>query len=111
MCEGYEKSNHHANRDYQTKTMRGGEEIYRKDLLFLESSSSFIKFLRMTSELKERETNPANGTMDKGTMTVSKKNPISVEFASKCSKGYELSSPGSRAPRKKPRGFAYLVAW
>ena len=78
MCEGLEKSNHHANRDFQTKTMRGGGKIYHKDPLFLESSSSFMKFLRMATELKERETNPTNGTLDKTTLTVSKTNPISV---------------------------------
>ena len=35
MCEGLEKSNHHANRYFQTKTMRGGGKIYHKDPLFL----------------------------------------------------------------------------
>ena len=52
MCEGLEKSNHHANRYFQTKTMRGGGKIYHKDPLFLELSSSFGKFLRASIELK-----------------------------------------------------------
>ena len=97
MCEGLEKSNHHANRDFQTKSMRGGGKIYHKDPLFLESSSSFSKFLRIATEIKSKETNPElameddncasvddnsnyrNVTVNKKTyMTVSKSNPISV---------------------------------
>ena len=42
MCEGLGKSNHHANCDFQTKTMRGGWKIYHMDPFFLESSPSFI---------------------------------------------------------------------
>ena len=52
MCEGLEKSNHHANRYFQTKTMRGGGKIYHKDPLSLELSSSFGKFLRASIELE-----------------------------------------------------------
>ena len=52
MCEGLEKSNHHANRYFQTKTMRGGGKIYHKDPLFLELSSSFGKFLRASIEVE-----------------------------------------------------------
>ena len=52
MCEGLEKSNHHANRYFQTKTMRGGGKIYHKGPLFLELSSSFAKFLRASIEMK-----------------------------------------------------------
>ena len=55
MCEGLEKSNHHANRYFQTKTMRGGGKIYHKDPLFLELSSSFRKFLRASIELKTKK--------------------------------------------------------
>ena len=44
LCEGPEKSNHQANRGFQTNTMRGGGKIYHKDPLFLESSFSFLKF-------------------------------------------------------------------
>ena len=36
MCEGLEKSNHRANRDFQTKMMRGGGKIHHNDPLFLE---------------------------------------------------------------------------
>ena len=56
VCESLAKSSHNANRDFQTKTMRGGGKIYHKDPLFLESSSSFMKFVTMATELKERET-------------------------------------------------------
>ena len=52
MCEGLEKSNRHANRYFQTKTMRDGGKIYHKGLLFLELSFSFGKFLRASIELK-----------------------------------------------------------
>ena len=52
MREGLEKSNHHANRYFQTKTMRGGGKVYHKDPLFLELSSSFGKFLRAAIEMK-----------------------------------------------------------
>ena len=78
MCEGLEKSIYRANRDFRTKTMRGGGKIYHKDPLFPESLSSFMKFLRLATELSERETNHANITLDKTTLTVSKINPISV---------------------------------
>ena len=52
MCEGLEKSNHHANRYFQTKTMRGGGKIYHKDPLFLELSSSFGKLLCTSIEMR-----------------------------------------------------------
>ena len=55
MCEGFEKSNHHANSCFQTKTMRGGGKIYHKDPLFLELSSSFGKFIRASIELKTKK--------------------------------------------------------
>ena len=37
-----------------------------------------MKFLRLAAELSERETNQANSTLDKATLTVSKINQISV---------------------------------
>ena len=52
MCERLEKSNHHANRYFQTKTMRGGGKHYHKDPLFLQLPSSFVKFLRASNEMK-----------------------------------------------------------
>ena len=54
LCEGLEKSNHQANRGFQTKTMRGGGEVYHKDPLFLESSFSFLKFLRFAVETEDK---------------------------------------------------------
>ena len=50
MTEAQEKSNHHANKDFQTKTMRGGGRIWQKDPLYLESSTSFCRFLKMYIE-------------------------------------------------------------
>ena len=54
LCEGLEKSNHQANRGFQTKTMRGGGKIYHKDPLFLESSFSFLKFLRFAVKVEDK---------------------------------------------------------
>ena len=31
MCEAMEKSNHHAHKDFQTKTMRGVRKLYNTD--------------------------------------------------------------------------------
>ena len=39
-----------------------------------------MKFPRLAAELSERETNQANSTLDKATLTVSKINPISVKI-------------------------------
>ena len=54
LCEGLENLNHQANRGFQTKTMRGGGKIYHKDPLFLESSFSFLKFLRFAVEVEDK---------------------------------------------------------
>ena len=110
MCEGLEKSNHHANRDFQTKTMRGGGKIYHKDPLFLESSSSFVKFLRIASELNsidstaevtknadvDDDLDDADMTMNKTTYTtVSKINPINVmELLQSATKVMDIQIPG-----------------
>ena len=49
MTEALEKSNHDANKDYHTKTMRGGGRDHNKDPLYLEAgASSFCKFLKNT---------------------------------------------------------------
>ena len=95
MCEGLEKSNHHTNRDFQTKTMRRGGKLYHKDQLFLESSSSFMKFLRLATELSERETNHANSTLDKTTLTFLKMNPISLmRLLQSATKALNIQVPG-----------------
>jgi hypothetical protein len=47
LCEAMEKSNHHAHKDYQTRTMRGGGTIHNRDPLYMENFFSFCKFLRM----------------------------------------------------------------
>ena len=47
MCEGLEKSNHHAHKAFQTRTMRGGGRIHHQDPLFLELCFSFCKFLEL----------------------------------------------------------------
>lgn len=50
MCEGLEKSNHHAHKDFQTRTMRGGGSVYHQDPLFLELFFSYAKLVKLTSE-------------------------------------------------------------
>ena len=47
MCEGLEKSNHHAHKDFQTRTMRGGGRIHHQDPMFLEVCFSFCKFMAL----------------------------------------------------------------
>ena len=47
ICEGLEKSNHHAHKDFQTRTMRGGGCIYHQDPMFLEIFFSYCKFLKL----------------------------------------------------------------
>ena len=49
MCEGLEKSNHHAHKDFQTRTMRGGGFLYSQDPMFLELCFSYCKFLRLAA--------------------------------------------------------------
>ena len=47
MCEGLEKSNHHAHKDFQARTMRGGGCSYHQDPMFLEIFFSYCKFLKL----------------------------------------------------------------
>ena len=49
MCEGLEKSNHHAHKDFQTRTMRGGGLLHHQDPLFLECCFSYCKFLKLAT--------------------------------------------------------------
>ena len=52
-CEGLERSNHHASKDFHTRTMRGGGKMCNHDPLFLESFFSFCKLLQRTKAEKE----------------------------------------------------------
>ena len=66
ICEGLEKSNHHANKDFQTRTMRGGGCMYHQDPMFLECFFSYCKFLKLASTrnldgLQEAACQLANG--------------------------------------------------
>ena len=54
MTEGLEKSNHTANKDFQTRTMRGGGCIYHHDPNFLEIFFSYCKFLKLAVAGKNR---------------------------------------------------------
>ena len=49
MCEAQEKSNHHANKDFQTRTMRGGGLRHHQDPMFLEGFHSFCRILHVAS--------------------------------------------------------------
>ena len=55
LCGGLGKSNHQANRDFQTKTMRRGGKLYHKNPLFFESSFSFMKISRFAVEVEDNE--------------------------------------------------------
>ena len=39
LCEALEKPNHHANKDFQSRTMRGGGRLHNQDPLFLKMFS------------------------------------------------------------------------
>lgn len=47
MCEGLEKSNHHANKDYQAKTMRGGGKGWNLDPNLMDCLFSFNRCLQL----------------------------------------------------------------
>ena len=49
MCEGLEKSNHNANKAFQSKTMRGGGKQSTQDPLFFELQFSLLKLFRKQS--------------------------------------------------------------
>ena len=55
LCEGLEKSNHNANRNFQSRTMRGGGSIYHQDPLFLDTAFSFCRFLDISSTSSENK--------------------------------------------------------
>ena len=46
LCEALEKFNHHANKDFQSRTMRGGGRLHNQDPLFLEMFFSFCEFIK-----------------------------------------------------------------
>ena len=46
LCEALEKSNHHANKDFQSRTMPGGGRLHNKNPLFIEMFFSFCKFIK-----------------------------------------------------------------
>ena len=48
-----EKSNHHAHKDFQTKTMRGGRKLYNPDPLFYEGFFSHCHYLDIVSKHKK----------------------------------------------------------
>ena len=52
MCEAMEKSNHHAHKDVQTKTMRGGGKLYNPDPLLYEGFFPYCHCLDIVSEHK-----------------------------------------------------------
>ena len=55
LCEGLEKSNHNANRNFQSRIMRGGGSIYHQDPLFLDTAFSFYRFVDISSTSSEKK--------------------------------------------------------
>ena len=53
MCEAMEKSNHHAHKDFQTKTMRGGMKLYNPDPLFHEGFFFLLPLSRHSFETQK----------------------------------------------------------
>ena len=51
MCEAMENSNHHAHKDFQTKTMRGRGNLYNLDPLFYEASTQASETNRADNNL------------------------------------------------------------
>ena len=52
MCEAMENSNDHAHKDFKTKTMRGGGNLYNPDPLFFEGFLSYCHYLDIVSKHK-----------------------------------------------------------
>ena len=46
LCETLEKSNYHANKEFQSSTMRGGGRLHNHDPLFLEMFFLFCSFIK-----------------------------------------------------------------
>ena len=57
-----EKSNHHAHKDFQTKTMRGGGKLYNLDPLFYENFCSYCHYLDIVLKHKRL---PVSDTFNK----------------------------------------------
>ena len=53
FCEGLEKSNHHASKEFHTRTMRGGWKMCNHDPLFLESFFSFASSFNVLKQKKK----------------------------------------------------------
>ena len=53
ICEGLEKSNHHASKDFHSRTMRGGGKMCNHDPLFLESFFSFASSFNVLKQKKK----------------------------------------------------------
>jgi hypothetical protein len=53
MTEAMEKSNHHAHKDYQTRTMRGGGLMTNEDPVYLDAHFSFCRLLDIFKGLEK----------------------------------------------------------
>ena len=54
LCEGMEKSNHNANRNFQSRTMRGGGKSWHQDPLYLDIAFSFCRFLDISASITKK---------------------------------------------------------
>ena len=55
LCEGMEKSNHNAHRNFQSRTMRGGGSVNNQDPLYLDTAFSFFRFLDISSNISGKK--------------------------------------------------------
>ena len=62
LCEAIDKSNHHAHKDFQTKTMRSGTKLNNTDPLLFDDFFSYCHYLDIVSKHKRI---PVSNTFDK----------------------------------------------
>jgi hypothetical protein len=54
MTEAMEKSNHHAHKDFQTRTMRGGGGDRNEDPTYLDLHHNFCRLLKISCQISEK---------------------------------------------------------
>ncbi len=54
MTEGLKKSEHRSHKDFQTRTMPGGGNLWYKDPMYLELYSSFCRVLKYAIDIHEK---------------------------------------------------------
>ena len=78
MFEAMEKSNHHAHKDFQPKTMRGGGKIHNPDPLCYQGFFSYCRNLKVVEKTRNKA---MNLLIDEMTTTfATEKNETCTEF-------------------------------